>query len=39
MLVSVDVYRPAARQQLKVVAEATKMALYEAPSRRPTRPQ
>src|SRR5229473_4516947 len=29
MLVSVDVYRPAARQQLKVVAEATKVALYE----------
>src|SRR5216683_8286626 len=30
MLVSVDVYRPAARQQLKVVADATNVALYEA---------
>jgi len=31
---------PAARQQLKVVAEATKMALYEGTRRgRPTRPQ
>ncbi|HWX55857.1 MAG TPA: signal recognition particle protein [Verrucomicrobiae bacterium] len=29
MLVSVDVYRPAARQQLKVVAEAIKVNLYE----------
>jgi signal recognition particle subunit SRP54 len=29
MLVSVDVYRPAARQQLKVVAEAIKAQLYE----------
>jgi len=29
MLVSVDVYRPAARQQLKVVAEAIKANLYE----------
>jgi signal recognition particle subunit SRP54 len=29
MLVSVDVYRPAARQQLKVVAEAIKGHLYE----------
>jgi len=29
MLVSVDVYRPAARQQLKVVAEAVKANLYE----------
>ncbi|HEU4414570.1 MAG TPA: signal recognition particle protein [Candidatus Angelobacter sp.] len=29
MLVSVDVYRPAARQQLKVVAEAIKASLYE----------
>jgi signal recognition particle subunit SRP54 len=29
MLVSVDVYRPAARQQLKVVAEAIKAHLYE----------
>ncbi|MBZ5522979.1 MAG: signal recognition particle protein [Acidobacteriia bacterium] len=29
MLVSVDVYRPAARQQLKIVAEATKVSLYE----------
>ena len=29
MLVSVDVYRPAARQQLKVVAEALKANIYE----------
>src|SRR5499427_7025094 len=29
MLVSVDVYRPAARQQLRVVAEAIKAHLYE----------
>src|SRR6201982_1184901 len=29
MLVSVDVYRPAAREQLKVVAEAIKANLYE----------
>ena len=29
MLVSVDVYRPAARQQLKIVAEAIKGHLYE----------
>ncbi|HET7871184.1 MAG TPA: signal recognition particle protein [Terriglobales bacterium] len=29
MLVSVDVYRPAARQQLKVVADAIKAHLYE----------
>src|SRR5258707_14186403 len=29
MLVSVDVYRPAARQQLKVVANAIKASLYE----------
>src|SRR6266446_6540588 len=29
MLVSVDVYRPAARQQLKIVAEAIKANLYE----------
>src|SRR5882757_5284077 len=29
MLVSVDVYRPAARQQLKIVAEATQVSLYE----------
>src|SRR5262252_7209917 len=29
MLVSVDVYRPAARQQLKVVAEGIKANLYE----------
>jgi signal recognition particle subunit SRP54 len=29
MLVSVDVYRPAARQQLKVVADAVKANLYE----------
>ena len=29
MLVSVDVYRPAARQQLKVVAEAIKAKIYE----------
>ena len=29
MLVSVDVYRPAARQQLKVVAEAIKAHIYE----------
>src|SRR2546423_6276041 len=29
MLVSVDVYRPAAREQLKVVAEAIKAPIYE----------
>src|SRR5712692_5477193 len=29
MLVSVDVYRPAARQQLRIVAEAIKVNLYE----------
>ena len=29
MLVSVDVYRPAAREQLKVVANAIKAHLYE----------
>ena len=29
MLVSVDVYRPAAREQLKVVANAIKVNLYE----------
>src|SRR5712672_4564708 len=29
MLVSVDVYRPAARQQLKVVADAIKSNIYE----------
>ena len=29
MLVSVDVYRPAARQQLKVVAESIKAPIYE----------
>ncbi|HTK94991.1 MAG TPA: signal recognition particle protein [Terriglobales bacterium] len=29
LLVSVDVYRPAARQQLKVVAEAIQSAIYE----------
>src|SRR5229473_1504267 len=29
MLVSVDVYRPAARQQLRIVAEAIKANLYE----------
>src|ERR1700724_1879953 len=29
LLVSVDVYRPAARQQLKIVAEAIKANLYE----------
>jgi len=29
MLVSVDVYRPAAREQLKIVAEAIKASLYE----------
>src|SRR5205823_6921178 len=29
MLVSVDVYRPAAREQLKVVAQAIKANLYE----------
>src|SRR5437763_16214464 len=29
MLVSVDVYRPAARQQLKIVADAIKANLYE----------
>src|SRR5579862_9397765 len=29
LLVSVDVYRPAARQQLKVVAEAVKANIYE----------
>jgi signal recognition particle subunit SRP54 len=31
LLVSVDVYRPAARQQLKVVAEATGQAIFEKP--------
>ncbi|MEZ5306083.1 MAG: signal recognition particle protein [Pyrinomonadaceae bacterium] len=31
LLVSVDVYRPAARQQLKVVAEAVGQGLYENP--------
>src|SRR5438046_4021770 len=29
LLVSVDVYRPAAREQLKVVAQAIKANLYE----------
>ncbi len=29
MLVSVDVYRPAAREQLKVVARSIKASLYE----------
>ena len=29
MLVSVDVYRPAAREQLKVVAQAINAQLYE----------
>jgi signal recognition particle subunit SRP54 len=29
MLVSVDVYRPAARQQLKIVADAIKASIYE----------
>src|SRR6058998_4346342 len=29
MLVSVDVYRPAARQQLKIVADAIKANIYE----------
>ncbi|MDP9264455.1 MAG: signal recognition particle protein [Acidobacteriota bacterium] len=29
LLVSVDVYRPAAREQLKIVAEAVKVNLYE----------
>src|SRR5438128_3223128 len=29
LLVSVDVYRPAAREQLKVVAQASKAKLYE----------
>ena len=32
MLVSVDVYRPAARQQLKVVADAIKAHIYEGKS-------
>jgi signal recognition particle subunit SRP54 len=32
MLVSVDVYRPAARQQLKVVADAIKTHIYEGKS-------
>jgi signal recognition particle subunit SRP54 len=32
MLVSVDVYRPAARQQLKVVADAIKAHIYEGQS-------
>src|SRR5204862_8289420 len=32
MLVSVDVYRPAARQQLKVVADAIKAHIYEGES-------
>ena len=32
MLVSVDVYRPAARQQLKVVADAIKAQIYEGKS-------
>ena len=34
MLVSVDVYRPAAREQLKVVANAIKAHLYEGDGRR-----
>src|SRR5438270_6534247 len=29
MVVSVDVYRPAARQQLKIVADAVKANIYE----------
>jgi len=29
LLVSVDVYRPAAREQLKVVAQAVKAKIYE----------
>ncbi len=33
MLVSVDVYRPAARQQLKVVAQSIKANLYEGDER------
>ena len=33
MLVSVDVYRPAARQQLKVVAQSIKANLYEGDQR------
>ncbi|MBC7795658.1 MAG: signal recognition particle protein [Pyrinomonadaceae bacterium] len=32
LLVSVDVYRPAARQQLKVVANAVKQSIYENPN-------
>ena len=35
MLVSVDVYRPAAREQLKVVAQAIKAQLYEGKSNEP----
>src|SRR4026207_581138 len=31
LLVSVDVYRPAARQQVKVVAQATGQAIFEMP--------
>ena len=34
LLVSVDVYRPAAREQLKVVAQAVKSQIYEGQSRR-----
>jgi signal recognition particle subunit SRP54 len=39
MLVSVDVYRPAAREQLRVVAKAVSSLIYEArrPSRTPPR--
>ncbi len=33
MLVSVDVYRPAARQQLKVVAQSIKAGIYEGDER------
>ena len=40
LLVSVDVYRPAAREQLKVVAQAVKSAdLRRRRSARPTRPR
>jgi signal recognition particle subunit SRP54 len=32
LLVSVDVYRPAAREQLKVIAQATGQAIFEMPA-------
>jgi signal recognition particle subunit SRP54 len=38
MLVSVDVYRPAARQQLKVVADSIKAQLYEGKTPSPSDP-